>query len=305
MSHKSKICLVMQAKGLLDGLVCFGRSKHLDKTEAAKEWEQSDKTVPMWEYINNAIRAKIYSITTYKNYAKHINYFIEWVETNHPYKERKTIAQIRRYVPEWLEYRKQQNLSAYTLKLEAAALAKLYQCPTSDFGVDLPQRKRENITRSRGHAVRDDSFSLARNEEIINFCRGTGLRRSELKTLRGTQLIEKPDGTYYLSIIGKGGRHREAPIVGPHTEEIVARVRNAGDGLVWPSVPSHMDVHSYRAEYCTYIYKTYERKKIPKGDLYICRGSRKGEKLDKKAMLIASQALGHNRINVIASHYIR
>ncbi|MBQ9199846.1 MAG: hypothetical protein IJ141_06660 [Lachnospiraceae bacterium] len=73
------------------------------------------------------------------------------------------------------------KLSAYTLKLDAAALAKLYQCPTEEFGVELPPRRRENITRSRGHAVRDDSFSLSNNAEIVNYCRGTGLRRQELK----------------------------------------------------------------------------------------------------------------------------
>ena len=40
-------------------------------------------------------------------------------------------------------------------------------------------------------------------------------------------------------------------------------------------------------------------------EIYYCRGDRKGTWLDKKAMLVASKALGHNRISIIASNYLR
>jgi hypothetical protein len=78
-----------------------------------------------------------------------------------------------------------------------------------------------------------------------------------------------------------------------------------------------MDVHSYRGDYATAIYKMYARPidEIPydkvdsygrlyQSDVYICRGDRAGLKLDKKAMLKASQALGHSRICVVAGHYL-
>jgi len=45
--------------------------------------------------------------------------------------------------------------------------------------------------------------------------------------------------------------------------------------------------------------------KIPKKERYCCRSDLKGVWYDKKAMLIASSALGHNRISIIAAHYIR
>ncbi len=307
MSHKNKVNLSMQSKAILEKMICFGLSKNAIKRQAEKEWEQSDKSISLFEYINSALRDKIFSIKTYGEYVKQINEFIGWVEANHPYRERKTISQIRQYVPEWIEFRKKEHLSAWTIKKDVAALAKLYQCQSKDFGVETPSKTRANITRSRGHAVRDDDFSISKNAEIINFCRGTGLRRSELKSLTGKQLISKQNGTFCLAIVGKGGRYREAPIVGPHIEDIVARIRNAGDGLVWSRVPSHMDVHSYRSDYATAIYTAYARPidSIPKSKVYVCRGSRKGERFDRDAMLIASKALGHNRLNVIASHYLR
>ena len=204
---------------------------------------------------------------------------------------------------EWLTLRIEQGLSAYTLKLEAAALGKLYQEPTTNF-VPTPDRKRAAITRSRGYAQRDYGFSLEKNKEIIDFCRSTGLRRSELTSLTGDQLI-LCDGNAYIAVKGKGGRYREAPIIGPHADAIIDRMQRAGHNKVWTSVPSHMDVHEYRSEYATAIYTAHAREEIPRQDRYYCKADRKGTVMDKQAMRMASQALGHSRINVVAGHYIR
>lgn len=44
---------------------------------------------------------------------------------------------------------------------------------------------------------------------------------------------------------------------------------------------------------------------VVRGGITYCRGDRKGTWLDKNAMLMASKALGHNRISIIASNYLR
>ena len=293
----------MQSKQIFDQLVCFGRSKYEDKKEAAAEYNRLpsvQRTGTKQEYINSKIRDKIYSHKTYEAYVKHINYFLKWCEDTY---RCKTLKQCREHVDEWLTLRIEQGLSAYTLKLEASALGKLYQEPTTNF-VPTPDRKRAAITRSRGYAQRDYGFSLEKNEEIIDFCRGTGLRRSELTNLIGDQLI-LCDGNAYIAVKGKGGRYREAPIIGPHRDRIVDRMQKAGHNKVWTSVPSHMDVHEYRSEYATAIYTAYARDDIPKEDRYYCKSDRRGVILDRQAMMAASRALGHSRINVVAGHYIR
>lgn len=301
MSHKNKKCLKMQSKEVLDGLKSFGRSKYRDKQNAAAEYDRIKPAgISKQEYINDALRPHIYSYRTYGSYVKHLNYFLKWCEEIY---HCKTLKQCREHVDEWLQERIDTGLSAYTLKLEAAALGKLYQEPTSNF-TPTPSRERGNITRSRGYAVRDSCFSLEKNSEIIAFCRATGLRRAELEALTGSQLLEKSDG-YYIAVKGKGGRYREAPVIGPHAEEVAARMRAAGNGKVWTKVPSHMDVHSYRSEYATAIYMAYARDPIPKEDRYFCRGDRKGTVMDRFAMMQASEALGHSRIDVVAGHYIR
>ena len=53
----------------------------------------------------------------------------------------------------------------------------------------------------------------AKNRELIEFCKATGLRKKELKCLRGTQLVFK-NGIYYIAVTSgaKDGRYRESPI---------------------------------------------------------------------------------------------
>ena len=306
MGHKSKECLKVQAQKVMSSLTQLGRSKHDDKLQAGRAYDALIRRgetlgISKQEYINNAIRDHIYSINTYSTYEKHNNYFLAYCED----KGCKTLAQCREYVPEWLNGRIQQGLSPYTVQTEAAALGKLYQCPVSEFGVDIPTRHRGDITRSRGVADRDRGFSLEKNSEIINFARGTGLRRNELESLTKEQLRYR-ENEAYLVVKGKGGRTREAPIVGPHRQEIIDKIERS-EGLVWDKVPSHMDVHGYRSDYATAIYTAYSRdiSQIPYKERYYCRGDRKGEIMDKSAMRMASEALGHSRLEVVAGHYIR
>ncbi len=293
----------MQSKAVFDGLVCFGRSKYADKKTAATEYDRLppvQRTDTKQEYINAALRDKIYSYRTLEAYVKHVNYFLEWCKTTY---RCKTLQQCRKHVDEWLQHRIDQGLSAYTIKLEAAALGKLYQEPTSHF-IATPDRQRAAITRSRGYAQRDNGFSLEHHAAIVDFCRATGLRRAELTALTGDQLITR-DGEPYIAVKGKGGRYREAPIIGPHQAEMVSRMQQAGHDRVWQSVPSHMDVHSYRSDYATAIYTVCAREEIPKVDRYYCKADRAGTVMDRQAMMAASQALGHSRISVVAGHYIR
>lgn len=118
----------------------------------------------------------------------------------------------------------------------------------------------------------------------------------------------------------KGGRERYAPIIGDDREQIIHRMEaTAPDEKVWKNVPGNADIHAYRGEYATELYQMYARpiKEIPydrttKGNrrryqsqVYVCRRDEAGKKLDKIAMMKASKALGHNRLEVVARHYIR
>lgn len=303
---------------------------------------------------NGTDREKIFSFNTYKAYWKHTKYFIQYIKENHS--DCTTLKSARKYVNEWLQARADQGLSAWTVQLEAKAMGKLYGIsPDDEKYFKPPKRNRADIKRSRGDKVRDRHFSITNNDELIKFCRGTGLRRGELSELRGGELrtkeqieqeiskieaIPEPekskedlrrlqvlkdtrlfDSEYYVYVRnGKGGRERLSPIVGKNIEQIVERIRNTPGGeKVWQHVHKSADIHGYRAEYATAIYKAHARAidEIPydrvnrgtgrryQSQVYTCRKDEAGKKLDKAAMLICSKALGHNRISVVADNYIR
>lgn len=322
-----------QAYDRLTGMLAVGQSKR----EAIANGEEKDK---------------IFSFATYKNYWKHIKYFIKYVKEQHP--ECTTMKKARKYVNEWLQLRVDQGLSNWTVQLEAKALGKYYGIGPEDKDYfDPPKRRRQDIKRSRGDRERDKHFSKTNNDELIKFCRGTGLRRGELEQLRGKDLVTRAQieeeisrleniqdpapgdakrlqmlqdtrmfqGDYFTHVRnGKGGRERVSPIIGPNAEQIIERIRaTPAEEKVWQFIHQSADIHSYRAEYATAIYKAHAReiKDIPydrvnrgtgkryQSEVYTCRKDEAGKKLDKAAMLVCSKALGHNRIEVVANNYIR
>ena len=327
--------LHQQAYDRLNGMQAFGESKK----EAV---------------ANGTDRGKIFSFNTYQTYWKHTKYFLKYIKEVHP--ECTTLKSAKKYVNEWLQLRTDQGLSAWTIQTEAKALSKLYGIQPDDEGYfKPPKRNREDIKRGRGDRVRDRHFSEENNDELVKFCKGTGLRRSELMELRGKDLVTRAqiedeiarlnalpagersaaadkrlemlqdtrlfDEEYFTHVRnGKGGRERLSPIIGRFAGQIIGRIRETpAEEKVWQYVNTNADIHGYRAEYATAIYKTHARpiQDIPydrvhrgtgrryQSEVYTCRKDEAGKKLDKAAMLVCSKALGHNRISVVADNYIR
>ena len=327
--------LHQQAYDRLNGMQAFGESKK----EAV---------------ANGTDRGKIFSFNTHQTYWKHTKYFLKYIKEVHP--ECTTLKSAKKYVNEWLQLRTDQGLSAWTIQTEAKALSKLYGIQPDDEGYfKPPKRNREDIKRSRGDRVRDRHFSEENNDELVKFCKGTGLRRSELMELRGKDLVTRAqiedeiarlnalpagersaaadkrlemlqdtrlfDEEYFTHVRnGKGGRERLSPIIGRFAGQIIWRIRETpAEEKVWQYVNTNADIHGYRAEYATAIYKTHARpiQDIPydrvhrgtgrryQSEVYTCRKDEAGKKLDKAAMLVCSKALGHNRISVVADNYIR
>ena len=306
MSHKNKQTLNQQIYDTLQKKNGFGRSRHDDKVLGLTD-----------QYI--------YSYSTMKAYIKHCNRFTDWCKNNAAIKQAlghkpRTLTECLPYVESWIRYQEERGLSSYTVKLQKAALSKLYGQP---FDIRTKEHRRPDIKRSREAVKRDSHFSEEKNRQLVNACRHVGFRRSELEVCKADDLIQK-DSQWYVRIIGKGGRYREAPVLN-NDKDTLDYIKGL-DGS--NHVHNGADIHSYRADYATAIYKQYAQpiealkgKKVDYtaltgkrdrngGRIYkaaICygRADHKGLALDRKAMLMASQALGHNREDVFANHYIR
>jgi len=186
-----------------------------------------------------------------------------------------------------------------------SALAKLFDCSGKEFAA-TPPRYRGDIKRSRGEAVRDAHFSEEKNADFVAFCRATGLRRHELANLRGDDLVyDGKNGAYRVKVRkGKGGKERNALII-RDVDLVVEMMKRAGTGKVFPKLPE-ADVHSYRRDYAQYFYSIIARpvEKLTREEIYRCKKDKRGIIYDRAAMLKVSQSLGHNRISVIAGHYL-
>ena len=129
-----------------------------------------------------------------------------------------------------------------------------------------------------------------------------------------------PETRFFVYVYkGKGGRARLAPIFGQYEDEVIQRIKATPQGQkVCTQVFSAANIHGYRAQYAVAIVNALSRPidQIPydmdltglhqkkQRDVYVCRGSLKGIKLDKRALKCASKALGHNRESVIPTNYI-
>lgn len=265
----------------------------------------------------SAMKSKIYTDTTVRQYHKHWDDYCDSMRdagyTVNGHKPR-TLAEAAGYMPAYIDdlrsrpgSRPGTTFSAWSVRSYFSAAAKVLGLSAADY--NLPLRRRQDITRSRIPAERDKHFAAERNAELVNFCCCTGLRnKKELQQIKGSALVDCGNGQYAIRVVGKGGRIRESTIFGTpeQIQLVVDRMRSAGDDLVWPHIHSAADIHAYRAEYACRVYVAYAQdpKTLPPSERYCCRGDLKGYWFDRRAMMIASQELGHSRINVIAEHYL-
>lgn len=249
---------------------------------------------------------KIYSKATFKTYKQQFRHFADWLKEAHP--EAVTLEDARAFVDDYLRHLIELERSAYSISTAKAAIAKIMGVEATQF-IATPPRLRADIKRSRGEAVRDKHISEKKEEELARFTSATGLRRKEMTMIKSDDLFFK-NGQAYLNITKgtKGGKPRIAKIVGETEEETKDIVKwiQSKQGRLFNKLSSNYDNHYYRASYANRLYNQLKRDidKIPTQDKYIMRKERAGEVYDKQAMFLVSNALGHNRISVIAQSYL-
>ena len=249
---------------------------------------------------------KVYVDSTLKTYLQGWHRFCDYIKSNGV--STREMAAVVPFVQPFIDNLVAEGYSAYTIHTWVSGVAKVLGLPIAD--LKLPKRRRVDIKRSRLPVRSDAHFSPANHQDLVDFCRSVGPRNhKELAYIRGSDLATLEDGSFAVDIHkGKGGKQRLAPIYGPpeRVERVVDMMQAAGDELLFPEIPYAADIHSYRAEYACTIYRTHARPldQIPREEQYICRKDLAGTVYDKKAMKIASEALGHSRLDVIAQSYL-
>ena len=278
--------LVRQGTEKLLGMAAFGDSKFEDK--------RKNSGFPA--------REKIYSSVTMDNYIDYVSRFLRWAQETHGCRY---LEEALPYVGDFLEQRIQTQ-SAWTVRAEAAGIAKLYQVSMNDFGVELPERSRDDIEQHRGEKW-IGHFSPERNKDLVAFCLATGLRRHEVEKSSPDDVWEE-DGNIYVKTVGKGGRFRIVKCLNDAPLKIAQAAAAAGHDLIFGHVPKYAPIHAYRAQFAKTLYEMVARPvdEILSEERYICRGEKKGTIYDKNALSVVSVALGHGigRLDVVADNYL-
>lgn len=278
--------LVRQGIERLLSMAAYGQSKHRDKRKNH----------------GKPARDKIYSSRTMNNYIDAVSRFLKWVQRAHGCR---ALDETRQYVSKYLEMRIATK-SAWTVRMEAAALAKLFQCSTTELGVELPKRRRKNIKQHREEKWRGH-FNPGKHPDLVAFSKASGLRRHELALVTPADVYQDEGGQVFVFVrSGKGGKSRYAPSLNDEPLRIAQQAAAEGRELIFEHIPKYMPVHEYRAQYAQEIYRRNARDiaNLPRNERYICRGDMSGKVFDKNAMSMASQALGHSRLSVVADHYL-
>lgn len=277
----------MIRKGLdkLLSMRAFGQSKHRDKLI----------------YNGKPARNKIYASCTLTNYIAACCRFLRWARRKHGCNDLNAAQQ---YVGEYLRLRIQQGMSAWTVRAEAAALAKMFQCSMCDFGVTLPKRRRRDVTQHRGNRW-SGHYDSIKHKALELFCRACGLRRHEVEKLRPSDVYRSKKGNVIIHVRqGKGGKERFVISLNDIPLELAEQAATRGDKLIFPHIPKYAPVHTWRRAYANDLYQRLARlvEEIPRQEQYICRGERAGIIYDKRAMQAVSKMLGHSRLDVVTSY---
>ncbi|HAG08373.1 MAG TPA: recombinase XerD [Desulfotomaculum sp.] len=272
-----------QLSGSLKSQQAFGQSKHQIKhkaIEAARAAGLSGSDV--WDAMNKAIfDAGIFSYETYKNYHKVAREFSDYCKRNGV---TGNLEKARELVPEYLK-QGIRNKSVWSVKLDRAGLRKAFKDHDIAREVEIPKRKKENITRSRRAPL---TVINEKNKNVIEFTKATGLRRRELATVRAKDIYTFENKLFVHVSHGKGGKERDVPVLSGHQDQVLKIVQNhESNDRIFKDLPT-TGLHFYRREYAQERYRELGREKDH----------------EREIIREISHDLGHARIDVVTTYYL-
>lgn len=308
--------LKKQIIGNLKEKIAFGESKHIDKQGLG--------------FGKSTYR--IYSYNTYETYKKECTAYSKWLIEEKRVDKFSKLEDTEQYAKEYVQSRLNDGVSIYTAKMERSALGMLYG---HAIDIKLPVRDNKNITRSRKETSNDKHYSKeGKYKDIFTIASATGCRRCDLKNLSVDCIIYKENSMYIQIKNSKGGRDRISYVRKEYQQEvekIILKRKAEGNSKVFDNIPAKIDIHSLRREYCQKLYeeikdnqtlrdailknypprKEYKTQKDKDGNSHtkeIKRDyykDRNGNIYNRDDIYVLSQCLGHNRLDVSVTHYLK
>ncbi len=247
---------------------------------------------------------RIRAFETRRGYQKIIMRFLTWCRDTCEIHDLEIIdTYADQLASRYLTERIAAGYSAWTLKTERSALRLFFQNRMLTTTVELPKRQRKNITRSRLPAKRDTQINLDNWQPVIQFCLACGLRREELRDVCVRDIfVDRDDQRLVVRVVrGKGGKRRKVHVFPGREQSVLSQVEGRSpDEHIFTRVSGLLDIHSYRRQFAQDLYVLLSGKPLPPQE-----GRLQSADFDKDTALAVSKELGHNRVDIIFSHYIR
>lgn len=223
-------------------------------------------------YINTEALKKIKDTHTIKSYKKGIKRFCFWIKENDVFipqtsDKRHLIQTIQRYT-NYLFYEK--GYTAATIHTYIAPVCKGLHINMNQ--ISKPRRTSGKRIRSRSEEKnkqgKQEVFNL-KYTRLVEFQKRVGIRRLELKRLKGNDLVNDESGYPCVRVRrGKGGKVQLQRIFDKDIEFIKNIFSEVGqDGKVFSDkeMRNHIDLHGMRADvaYKAYCYYNEKLKKEP------------------------------------------
>lgn len=275
---------------------------------------------------------QIYSVNSYKTYLKQCKQYAKWLKQEKGINKIDDINKTEQYAKEYIQKRLDDGKSIYTVKMERSALGMLYG---KQIDIKLPSRTPDQITRSRKETKNDRYISRdGKYKDVFTIAIATGSRRKDISKLCVNNFREVDGKLYVFFEKSKGGRDRLTPVLEKYEKDvrdIIEQAKVDGKTRLFNHIPKEIDVHGLRREYCQNLYdeikdnkelrdeilKNYpERHELKtqkdkdgntvtkeiKSDVY---KDRSGNIWKRDDIYVLSQALGHNRLDVSITHYLK
>lgn len=201
------------------------------------------------QYENNVTRSAFV-----KNYRK----FIEFCRSEY---DCKTTEECKNHIDDYVQHLINKGLTANTIHTYLSPVALFFSIPLSD--IEKPRRCSAHNVRSRstnGKLQRSDNDpDNPKYAHLVEFQKRVGIRRRELRNLRGNDFREDENGNFYVFVRkGKGGKS-QLQLVLPEDVEFVKSYFNGTENNIFESqeFQNKLDLHKLRAEQAKRAYQYY------------------------------------------------
>lgn len=187
-----------------------------------------------------------------RTYSTRIDVYSKWARENGL--KTANLDQIRASIPDYIEHRKKQGLSAATLHTDLACLCRATGASMSEF---------ETIRRGQPTKGRSDSsrrVRTAENQRVLDFATKVGIRKMEYSHLKGSDFVMKDGRAYVVVRKGKGGKRQEQLIL-PEDVELVKTYFDGSENYVFSKAEikscTHANLHEIRRERAQMLYERW------------------------------------------------